>query len=150
MIDHAATDELERNLSEVARALFVTGTVEGSLRLTIDLAVATIEGFDAAGVFVVHDERVTTAAASDPIVVELDELQFVTDEGPCLDAVSEGGTVYGADSPMTSAGPGSVQQRSRPASAVRWPSAWRTDRSARSTSTPTCPRRSVPPTEPRG
>lgn len=97
MADHDATDEVERNLSEVARALFATGTVEGSLRLTIDLAVATIEGCDAASVFVVQDERVTTAAASDPIVVKLDELQFATDEGPCLDAVSEGGTVYAAD-----------------------------------------------------
>lgn len=61
------------------------------------MAVATIEGCDAAGVFVVKDERVTTAAASEPMVVELDQLQFETDEGPCLDAVSEGGTTYASD-----------------------------------------------------
>ncbi|MEO7555194.1 MAG: GAF domain-containing protein, partial [Acidimicrobiales bacterium] len=97
MVGTDTTNELERNLSAVARALFATGTVEGTLERTIELAVATIDGCDAAGIFVVRDEHVTTAAASNPLVVELDQLQFTTDEGPCLDAVSDGGTVYAAD-----------------------------------------------------
>jgi len=59
-------EELERNLAEVARALFGTGSVEGSLQLTVELAVATVEGCDAAGIFVVRDGRVVTAAASNP------------------------------------------------------------------------------------
>jgi len=91
------TDELEQNVSAVARALFATGTVDGTLQRTIELAVDTIDGCDAAGVFVVRDEKLITAAASIPLVVELDQLQFTTDEGPCLDAVSDGGTVYAAD-----------------------------------------------------
>ena len=97
MSGHDSTDELERNLSEVARALFATGSVDGSLQLTVRLAVVTIDGCDAAGVFSVRDARVITAAASDPIVVELDELQFATDEGPCLDAVAAGGSSYASD-----------------------------------------------------
>jgi len=83
-----STEELERNPAEVARALFGTGTVAGSLQLTVDLAVATVEGCDAAGIFVVRDGRVVTAAASHPIVVELDEQQFANNEGPCLDAMA--------------------------------------------------------------
>lgn len=97
MSGHEETTELERNLSEVARALFEGGTVHGTLQLTIDLAVATIEGCDAAGIIVIEDEQVTTVAASHPIVVELDELQFTSDEGPCLDAAVEGGTTYAAE-----------------------------------------------------
>lgn len=97
MPDQQSTEELEQNLVEVARALFAPGTVGGTLQLTVDLAVATVEGCDGAGVFLVRDEQVFTAAASDPLVVELDQLQFATDEGPCLDAVSDGGNAYAAD-----------------------------------------------------
>ncbi len=97
MSSHQETTELEQNLAEVARALFESGTVQGTLQRTVELAVATVDGCDAAGVFVIEDERVTTTAASHPIVVELDGLQFSTDEGPCLDAASEGGTTYAAD-----------------------------------------------------
>lgn len=92
-----STEELERNLAEVARALFATGTVEGSLQLTVELAVATVEGCDAAGIFVVRDGRVVIAAASHPIVVELDEHQFANNEGPCLDAVAGRGMTHAPD-----------------------------------------------------
>ncbi len=91
------TNELERNVSEVARALFATGTVEGTLRLTVELAAATVEGCDAAGVFVVKGQQVVTAAASVPLVKELDDLQVASDEGPCLDVIAEGGTAHAAD-----------------------------------------------------
>ena len=50
-----STEELEWNLAEVARApCSGTRTVEGSLRLTVELAVAAVEGCDAAGIFVVR------------------------------------------------------------------------------------------------
>jgi hypothetical protein len=90
-------EEVEQDLSEVARALFAPGSVTGSLQLTVTLAVSSIDGCDAAGVFLVRDGRVTTAASTDPIVVVLDELQFANDEGPCLDAVADGGSTYAAD-----------------------------------------------------
>lgn len=45
----------------------------------------------------VFTKQVITTAYSDPIVVELDGLQFETDEGPCLDALSESDTFYAAD-----------------------------------------------------
>ncbi|MGK2950234.1 MAG: GAF domain-containing protein, partial [Acidimicrobiales bacterium] len=95
--DDAAIDELERNLATVARSLFDSGTVEGTLQLAVDLAAATVDGCDFAGVFLLVDGRVTTAAASDSFVVELDELQFATEEGPCLDAIRDGGTYYAVD-----------------------------------------------------
>lgn len=97
MSSQESTEELEQNLGEVARALFAPGTVAGTLQLTVDLAVATVEGCDAAGVFLVRDEQVFTAAASHPLVIEFDKLQFASDEGPCLDAVSDGSNAYAAD-----------------------------------------------------
>jgi hypothetical protein len=90
-------EEVEQHFSEVARTLFAPGSVTGSMQLTVDLAVSAIDGCDAAGIFLVRDGRVITAASSDPIVVELDELQFTNNEGPCLDAVAEGGSTYAPD-----------------------------------------------------
>ncbi|MEO6628724.1 MAG: GAF and ANTAR domain-containing protein [Aquihabitans sp.] len=97
MSDQRSTQELEQNLAEVARALFTPGTVAGTLQLTVDLAVATVEGCDAAGVYLVQDQQVVTAAASHPLVDDLDKLQFTSHEGPCLDAVADGVTTYAAD-----------------------------------------------------
>jgi hypothetical protein len=97
MAERPTTEELEHNISTLARALFAPGTVAGTLQLTVELAVATIEGCEAAGIFMVKDERVITAAASEPIVVELHGLQFTAQEGPCLDAIADGATSYAAD-----------------------------------------------------
>jgi len=91
------TSELESNLAEVAVALFAPGTLEATLQHIVTLAVATVEGCDAAGVFLAENGQVTTAASSDPVVVVLDRLQLDSDEGPCLDAVAEEGTVYADD-----------------------------------------------------
>jgi len=89
--------QLESDLSEVALALFAPGTLEGTLQRVVTLAVATIDGCDAAGIFLVEDEKIKTVAASDPVVLVLDRLQLETDEGPCLDAVTDEGTVYAED-----------------------------------------------------
>ena len=92
-----ASVRIEDDLAEIATALFAPGTVESTLQRIVDLAAATIEGCDAAGIFLVENEQVTTPAFNDPIVVELDGMQFETDEGPCLDAVSEREFFYAED-----------------------------------------------------
>ena len=84
-------DEIERDLVEVARALFAPRSVDGCLQLTVALAVATVEGCDAAGVFVMDGDQIVTAASTDPLVGELHDLQSAHEEGPCLDALGEGG-----------------------------------------------------------
>jgi len=90
-------EDLEQSLSEVARALFATGSVERSLQLTVDLAFATIDGCDAAGVFNLRDGRITTVASTHPIVIELDDLQVASNEGPCIDALTGGQHPFAAD-----------------------------------------------------
>ncbi len=91
------SEELEQNLAEVAQALFATGSVERSLQLTVDLAVDTVDGCDAAGIFVSRDDRVTTVAFTDAIVVELDDLQIASDEGPCMEALAGGRHPFASD-----------------------------------------------------
>ncbi|MDQ6910708.1 MAG: GAF and ANTAR domain-containing protein [Actinomycetota bacterium] len=88
---------LESDLSDVALALFAEATVDDALQRMVDLAVMTVDGCDAAGIFLVENEQVVSKAYSDPLVVEVDGLQFEADEGPCLDAVSEGGSFFAPD-----------------------------------------------------
>ena len=89
--------DLEQALSEVALTLFAPGTVDGVLRRIVDQAAATVEGCDLAGLLLVKDGQVTTAAYSDPLVTELDALQVAFGEGPCLDVASTGVTIYALD-----------------------------------------------------
>ena len=72
------------------------GVAERALRSIIDLSV-TVLPCDAAGILVVENERLTTVVSSHPVVEHLDELQFELDEGPSLDAVSEGQTFHAVD-----------------------------------------------------
>jgi len=89
--------DLTVNLSEVARALFAAGSVVDTLQTVVDQAVATIDGCDFAGIFTVNGDEVVTAVHSDPLVVEIDGLQQMTGEGPCLDAIDQQTTVYAED-----------------------------------------------------
>ena len=62
----------------------------------VELAVATIDGCDFAGLFLIDGDTVSTPAHTDPIVVEIDALQHSTGEGPCLDAIAHR-LIYYAD-----------------------------------------------------
>lgn len=89
--------DLETALSEIAVELFSSPTVQGTLQRIVDLAAGAVEGCHAAGVFVVEDSVASTAAASDPSVVELHRMQIEAGEGPCLDAAVGGSTFYATD-----------------------------------------------------
>ena len=89
--------DLENVFSEVAVELFGSPSVEGTLQRIVDLAAATIDGCDAAGVLVVGDSGASTPAASAPFVGDLEQAQIDLDEGPCLDAARSGTTFYAAD-----------------------------------------------------
>src|SRR3954454_4363414 len=55
----------------------------------VELAVSTISGCDHAGVSIVErNGEIDTPAASDDVPRQVDALQYETDEGPCLDAIS--------------------------------------------------------------
>lgn len=86
--------EVEGALGATVEALFSAGSVLGTLQTIVDLAVIAVDGCDYAGIFVVHDDQMRTAAESDPAVAGIDAIQLDTNEGPCLDAASSNTMVY--------------------------------------------------------
>jgi hypothetical protein len=88
-IDRDPISELTADFSETAQILFSAGSVSDTLASVVDLALATIEGCDYAGLFLIDDGVVSTPVHTDPLVVVVDMLQHVTGEGPCLDAITQ-------------------------------------------------------------
>jgi GAF domain-containing protein len=88
------TSELALDFSQTARVLFEAGDVGETLNQVANLSVVTIEACDFAGIFLVKGGELETTAHTDPHVVEIDELQQHFGQGPCLDAVAHGITVY--------------------------------------------------------
>jgi hypothetical protein len=64
-------------------------TTLGNLTKIPTLAVETIDGCDHAGISLVQSRRISTPAASDDVPVQVDAIQYETDEGPCIDAIRE-------------------------------------------------------------
>lgn len=95
--DEGPTAALIVDFSRTARVVFSATSGEDTLAHVARLAVATIEGCDYAGIFLVDGDSVTTPAHTDPIVAEVDILQHRTGEGPCLDAITQGVTIYAED-----------------------------------------------------
>jgi ANTAR domain/GAF domain len=91
------TAALTADFAQTASALMSAGTITGTLQQVVDLAVATIEGCDFAGIFLVDGGVVTTRVLTDPVVAEIDALQHDAGEGPSLDAIGEPGTFYADD-----------------------------------------------------
>lgn len=89
--------ELATDFTEIVKTLFAAGSVTDTLEMVVRLAVATIEGCDLAGLFMIDGGTVTTPVYSDPLVIEVDALQHLTSEGPCLDAIAHRLVFYAED-----------------------------------------------------
>ena len=81
--------ELAETFAEVARALLDENDLQGTLTKVTAMAVETIDGCDHAGVSFVEGRKISTPAASDDVPVQVDAIQYETDQGPCLDAIRE-------------------------------------------------------------
>ena len=86
-VNQDSLTELSRSVSQTADALFSAGNVTETLTSVVDLAVATIEGCDFAGLFVPNAGALTTPILTSPIVLAVDAVQQRTGEGPSIDAV---------------------------------------------------------------
>jgi GAF domain-containing protein len=96
-LDGDSVSELTGNFAESAHILFSAGGVRATLTSVVDLAVATIEGCDVAGLSLLDGGVVQTQGHTDPIVAEIDALQQVAGEGPGLAALAEGRIFYADD-----------------------------------------------------
>lgn len=83
-------DALDDELTELAGLLLANESLETMLGHVAHIAVRAIPACDAAGVTLFERDQLTTAAASGPLVRRVDEHQYSTDEGPCLESLRTG------------------------------------------------------------
>ena len=77
-IRDSPTSELVTNFSETARILFAASSVTDTLAQVVELAVATIEGCDFAGLFLLEKDVITSPVHTDAIVNKIDALQHLS------------------------------------------------------------------------
>ena len=83
-------DALEEQLHELSGLLLTDETLDVMLGHVAHIAVRAIPACDAAGVTLYERDQMVTAAASGPLVPRVDEHQYSTDEGPCLESLRTG------------------------------------------------------------
>lgn len=85
--DLSPANELAAVFARMSGVLLSEATVATALSTVTSLAMDTIAGSTGSGVSLLDsDGRRTTAAATDTLVAQLDDLQYQLDEGPCLSA----------------------------------------------------------------
>ena len=94
-----ASGQLVEAFAELSQALFAGNDADALLEHLAERATVVVEGCDFASVSVLGaGGRIHTPVATDPLVIELDELQYDAGEGPCVEATKENApAVYGAD-----------------------------------------------------
>jgi GAF domain-containing protein len=82
--------ELLDALQKLSTLVAEESTLEATLQTVVDLTAGTLPGCDSAGVTLHTDGGETTAAASDEFTLEIDRIQYSTEQGPCLQAMRDG------------------------------------------------------------
>lgn len=82
-------DELREHLRRVISTR-APGLVDAALRLVTTLASVIVRGADGVSITLERHGALMTVAASDETVLQMDEHQYHTGEGPCLAAASQG------------------------------------------------------------
>lgn len=84
--------------SEIARTLQAETSLDATLQAIVESAVSNIDSADYAGITLVSgDGRLTTPVSTDDLVVRIDQVQYETNQGPCLSSISEQATVRADD-----------------------------------------------------
>lgn len=89
--------ELAATFAEISRVMFAADTVQGTLQRVVDLSVSTIGGCFGAGISFIDGARIFTPASSTPRILVIDQMQYSTGEGPCLDAIAKRAPQYAPD-----------------------------------------------------
>ncbi|WP_270887788.1 GAF and ANTAR domain-containing protein [Pedococcus sp. 5OH_020] len=79
-----------RVLATVARDINAPRDVASTLDTIVNAAQRSLPGIDHVGVSITHrDGTIETMAATDPLVLKLDQLQYELSEGPCVDSLRD-------------------------------------------------------------
>jgi GAF domain-containing protein len=89
--------EFDRQLGEAVREMSAEPTTQGTLERAVLMATDMMANCDAAGLSIIHPDRIDTPAASSEDLRKLDEWQYEIKQGPCFDALSGSETVTSLD-----------------------------------------------------
>ena len=79
-----------QNLASVARQLQGEDTPVRTWQRIVDLAVATLDGCEMAAISLVHASgRIDTPVFTDKLALKVDEIQYETGQGPCLQSIRD-------------------------------------------------------------
>jgi GAF domain-containing protein len=78
---------------ELGRMSFAEHSLASVLQKVTDLAARVLPGEAVTSVTIIAEGRSSTVAASGPLALELDRVQYAQDAGPCLDAARSGKVV---------------------------------------------------------
>ncbi len=85
-------------MAEAARAIAAPRDLQGTLDSIVQAARHSVPGVDHAGISVCRRRgTIETKAATDPLVLQLDQLQYELGDGPCLEAIWDEGVVLVED-----------------------------------------------------
>ena len=76
-----------KGLEEIHSLLLAEEDLESTLRVVAEVAVRAVSGCDCAGITLVEKEEVQSTACTDQLCAEIDRDQYLTGEGPCVDAI---------------------------------------------------------------
>jgi GAF domain-containing protein len=86
---HDAQSPLQRSLAELSTMLISDRSLRDMLTRVSALAVDSMAAAEFAGITMMVDGRVSTQAFTDPSSPEIDQAQYESGRGPCLDAFME-------------------------------------------------------------
>jgi transcriptional regulator with GAF, ATPase, and Fis domain len=84
---------LARDLSELARQMQADPSMTALLQRIVEAAVAEIDSAEHAGISEIIGRELHTRAATDPLVEQIDDMQYRLEEGPCLTSLRDHITV---------------------------------------------------------
>jgi GAF domain-containing protein len=87
-------------LMSLTRFMVGDASVEETLQRIVDLSTAAVPPATYCGITMLVEDRVTTSVASDPDVLRIDQAQYETGSGPCVQAFRDG-TVHEIPSTQT-------------------------------------------------
>ncbi|CAN5418183.1 GAF and ANTAR domain-containing protein [soil metagenome] len=92
--DELTTAELLEQLGDIAHRLSSAQDLDETLQLIVDLGEDYLEGCDGVSLMLIEPGRtITSPAYSSKVAYDSDQAQYLTDQGPCLDALRERQTV---------------------------------------------------------
>jgi GAF domain-containing protein len=80
-------DRLQRAFTSLTQLRFAEESLDGAMRRIAELAVAVIPACDTCSVSQVDDTRTLTRVATDDVSELLDNFQYDSGEGPCMEAI---------------------------------------------------------------